>query len=199
MSSNGTPRTPALGRGVDSTAPTKDPPPHASDNGAEGGTERHEGASGRGGLSDKAVAVGASPAVAEVITIRTAEDVHEQALKRIDDAFKPGHRPEPRGRPRRVQPTDLGWIYFVEASPDSPIKVGWASDIAKRVAALQTAHWQELRVVGQVPGDQPAEAEAHYELRPHRLRGEWFEREAALALLERLQSVRPAKGKLRRA
>ena len=65
-------------------------------------------------------------------------------------------------------------IYFVQIEGGGPVKVGYANDVRRRLADLQTASFQRLRLVASMPGDRAAEAEVHKRLNHLRIRGEWF-------------------------
>lgn len=77
-----------------------------------------------------------------------------------------------------------GWVYFLEASPHGPIKIGWAKDPAKRLEQLQTGQPVELNLIGLLPGTRYLEADIHRRLWKARSRGEWFERAATLKLVQ---------------
>jgi len=64
------------------------------------------------------------------------------------------------------------WTYFVQGPPLTPVKIGRARDVARRVASLQTGSPHELRVLLVLEGDR--EEEMHWAFAKHRLRGEWF-------------------------
>lgn len=81
--------------------------------------------------------------------------------------------------------TGVGLVYFI-SDDESPVKVGWTTTLARRLSEFQTAHWVELRVLGTISATAEAETHCHRELAAYRVRGEWFEREPALALLARL-------------
>jgi hypothetical protein len=82
----------------------------------------------------------------------------------------------------------IGITYFIGAD-EGPVKIGWTTTPARRLAEFQTAHWAELHMLGQVSSTADMELRCHRELREHRVRGEWFEREPALALLAELAAV----------
>ena len=67
-----------------------------------------------------------------------------------------------------------GHVYFVQAGEGGPIKIGWSQDVAQRIAGLQTAQAEPLRLLGTLPGTRLDEARVHRVLDHHRLRGEWF-------------------------
>ena len=80
-------------------------------------------------------------------------------------------------------------VYFIGPPEDGPIKIGMTRGRTdKRLALLQTATHVPLVVLGSVGSVWPqTEKMIHTLLRPHCLRGEWFERVPALALLHRLE------------
>lgn len=66
----------------------------------------------------------------------------------------------------------IGWVYFIRAP--SAIKVGFASDVVKRFANIQTANPDELILLGAIRGTYLVEQAIRAELREHHLRGEWL-------------------------
>lgn len=71
-------------------------------------------------------------------------------------------------------------IYFISAEPDGPIKIGYASNPKKRIASLQTAHHQQLKLLKVIPGTLQAEAALHALFKNDRIKGEWFKRSPSL-------------------
>lgn len=65
------------------------------------------------------------------------------------------------------------WIYFIQ-SADGPVKIGFTSDIKKRMSNLRTSHPGDLKLIAQFPGTRHLERVIHAELWQHRLNGEWF-------------------------
>lgn len=63
-------------------------------------------------------------------------------------------------------------VYFIQ-SGDS-VKIGVTSDVAKRVASLQTGSPRQLVVLNIIPGGEKTEAMLHAALAAHRQKGEWF-------------------------
>lgn len=85
-------------------------------------------------------------------------------------------------------PAPPRWVYFVQAGAGGPIKVGTSGNVAGRIAALQTAHHAELRVLARARGGPAFERALHAALAAHRIRGEWFRPHADLfALIEELK------------
>lgn len=83
---------------------------------------------------------------------------------------------------------DCGSIYFIGNAMDGPIKIGFTSDSnpVRRLAQLQTASPDELRVMGLVHGHKSLERKIHAFIDLHCIRGEWFERKPALTMLDHL-------------
>lgn len=77
-----------------------------------------------------------------------------------------------------------GKVYFIGDGNLGPIKIGFSSqsDLKSRLGQLQTASPNQLEIIGSFNGYVKNEQKVHHFLAPHRLRGEWFEREAALAV-----------------
>jgi hypothetical protein len=74
-------------------------------------------------------------------------------------------------------------VYFI-GPREGPIKVGWTSgQTEKRRGDLQVGNPAVLRVWGAIAGPKSLEQTSHSLLDRWRVRGEWFEREAALELV----------------
>lgn len=67
-------------------------------------------------------------------------------------------------------------VYFIQSGIAGPIKIGYtATSVEKRVASLQTAHPEELRVLAIIVGGRDVEAGFHERFALFRKAGEWFE------------------------
>ncbi len=66
-------------------------------------------------------------------------------------------------------------IYFLQQGKDGPVKVGKSVDPHARIRSLQTGSSEPLRVLAFAPGDERRESEIHRRLKPHRIRGEWYQ------------------------
>lgn len=66
-------------------------------------------------------------------------------------------------------------VYFVQAGHHGPVKVGYASDLRARFAALQTGNHEELALLGAMPGTPDDERAVQAKLAAFRIRGEWFD------------------------
>lgn len=84
-----------------------------------------------------------------------------------------------------------GVVYFVGAAKSGPIKVGFSTDrtVESRLTQLQTGSHEELVVLGTIAAGPAVERAIHNVLSAHAVRGEWFEREPALALFARLNDT----------
>ncbi len=70
-------------------------------------------------------------------------------------------------------------VYFVQAGdPDADggaaIKIGFTTDLDRRLRQLQTAHPEPLKIIERVIGTRAIEAFFHRLLRPQRIQGEWY-------------------------
>lgn len=67
-----------------------------------------------------------------------------------------------------------GFVYFIQAQDSLAIKIGYAVDVEKRLAALQTGCPEELVVVGSLEGTVIDEKSLHAKFSLDHIRGEWF-------------------------
>lgn len=92
----------------------------------------------------------------------------------------------------------FGVVYFIGPETDGPVKIGYTAnrDAERRLAQLQTGSAEQYVVLGTVDAGPVVERAIHDLLAPHRQRGEWFERQAALAVLAHMkdQTPRPSTG-----
>jgi DNA-binding XRE family transcriptional regulator len=65
-------------------------------------------------------------------------------------------------------------IYFIENSETKHIKIGFSSDIRRRLVDLQISSPHELKVLTICEGDDKYEKELHKRFYEYRYRGEWF-------------------------
>jgi hypothetical protein len=75
-------------------------------------------------------------------------------------------------------------VYFI--GNGSAVKVGYTSDLQRRMMTLATASSVPLKLIGVVPGNRKLEALLHAQLDKDRLHGEWFRTEPALDVYRRL-------------
>lgn len=64
-------------------------------------------------------------------------------------------------------------VYAIQAGDNGPVKLGYGNAEA-RLADLQIAHWQELRIIRLWEGGEAEERILHARFADLRLRGEWF-------------------------
>jgi hypothetical protein len=87
--------------------------------------------------------------------------------------------------------TRAGWVYFIGNGPDTPIKVGMTrTDPSKsRLTELRTMSPVPLRIYYTFFAKDrfAAEAKVHEHLADYRVRGEWFDRDATLALIDHMK------------
>lgn len=65
------------------------------------------------------------------------------------------------------------FVYFIEA-PDGLIKIGWTSDLARRVNNLAVGSSGPIKVLATTPGGRTLEAHLHERFSDDRVQGEWF-------------------------
>lgn len=66
-------------------------------------------------------------------------------------------------------------IYFIRCETERLVKIGYASDIARRFSQLQVASPHRLEIIGvMVHYDRSNEKQLHEYFAGHRVRGEWF-------------------------
>lgn len=85
--------------------------------------------------------------------------------------------------------SDEHMLYFIRMGSMPFVKIGVASNIGKRLKALQCASPLPLTIVGSVRGSFSEEAICHKILAKSRLLNEWFEANSALLLLDQLSAA----------
>jgi hypothetical protein len=76
---------------------------------------------------------------------------------------------------KRLRPAETPvWIYFVQAGPGGPIKVGWTLDIEQRLGSLRVDNPEELTLLATAHGGLDVEQRLHQIFESTRIRGEWF-------------------------
>ena len=73
------------------------------------------------------------------------------------------------------KPLQVGTIYLLQAVGTSRYKIGYATNVEKRIKVLQTASPFPLWCIKAVPGTLKDEALLHSMYRSQRVCGEWFE------------------------
>lgn len=73
----------------------------------------------------------------------------------------------------------FSYVYLIGPEDASPLKIGIAEDVTKRLCSLQIGNWQQLKVHHTVSvvatSAASVERHMHRELKDRRLRGEWFD------------------------
>lgn len=76
-----------------------------------------------------------------------------------------------------------GFVYFIGNHDTGLIKIGYATDVEQRRRELQCGNAAVLETIATIPAWREDERRLHDALAHHRVRGEWFERDAVIALL----------------
>lgn len=79
-----------------------------------------------------------------------------------------------------------GVVYVARRSGDGAVKIGWTSDVARRMRELSNG--QDVVLVAALPGDKPKEQELHRRFADRALGGEWFD-VPATAVVDALREV----------
>jgi hypothetical protein len=80
-------------------------------------------------------------------------------------------------RTQRTRSTSSLFVYFVQAAgPGGPIKIGSATDLYKRVSAIQTGNHEEVKLIALIRADDARVVEWDWQVRFRhlRIRFEWF-------------------------
>lgn len=72
------------------------------------------------------------------------------------------------------QIAEQGAVYAIRDDVRSAVKLGWSTDPLRRLAQLQTAVPNVLRIVAVVAGGKTLERGLQQEFKDRRIRGEWF-------------------------
>jgi hypothetical protein len=68
----------------------------------------------------------------------------------------------------------MGFVYFVQSGDDGLIKIGYTSDIRKRISSIKTCTPTPIKLLGYIEGDYLTERELHKKFKKYNSRGEWF-------------------------
>ncbi len=92
--------------------------------------------------------------------------------------------------PKSIARGRKGTIYIATRATDGAIKVGWTSDVMRRIAELRKEYHSAVELEACFPGDKPDELRLHARFQADRLDGEWHRpSEALLAFVEGLRAV----------
>jgi hypothetical protein len=81
-------------------------------------------------------------------------------------------------------------IYIVRAGDTEMTKIGYALEVAQRVKELQTASWEVLTVIREMPGDRGTEATLHRHFKAYRVLNEWFRFHPDMLTIEVTEGLR---------
>lgn len=73
-----------------------------------------------------------------------------------------------------VRTPRAGWVYFLHDPSTQRIKIGFSSNVEKRVRGLQTGSSSTLAILGKMKGTAEDERSLHQRFGAHRVSGEWF-------------------------
>ena len=75
-------------------------------------------------------------------------------------------------------------IYMIRAGGDGPVKIGWTTNVERRLADLQTAHYEPLSIIRTIAGGQLMERWLHKYFAASKIRSEWFNFDPAMLIVE---------------
>ncbi len=81
-------------------------------------------------------------------------------------------------------------VYFIQAGPNGPVKIGRAANPPARLAELQGANHEELRLLRVIPGNETTERALHGLYAHLRIRGEWFRFDASMLTVSAIEHDR---------
>jgi hypothetical protein len=67
-----------------------------------------------------------------------------------------------------------GFIYFIQGQSGGAVKIGYTTDVFKRLKGLQTGHPDTLIIRCCIPGNPNDETNYHHRFASCKLKGEWF-------------------------
>lgn len=80
-----------------------------------------------------------------------------------------------RARPYAgVKTPKPSFVYFFQAGPEGPIKIGWSADVRARLDAAQVCNHEPLELLVYAPGNATDERKVHLHFDKAHIRGEWF-------------------------
>jgi hypothetical protein len=68
----------------------------------------------------------------------------------------------------------LGYVYFVQVGSRGDIKIGYSTNIMKRMNSLSSSMPENIKLLGYITGDLNREKELHKMFRILNVKGEWF-------------------------
>lgn len=99
----------------------------------------------------------------------------ERAARGIEGKGGSGRRPNLKAlEVAQGSKKSRGHVYFIQPGSRKRVKIGFAVSVPERMAMLQTASSDKLRLLGTIKGDLTTEGEMHRRFAQHRIQGEWF-------------------------
>jgi len=77
-------------------------------------------------------------------------------------------------------------VYFIRAGQSGPVKIGHATDVAKRLNAIQCHNYEKLSLLRCIEGGEAREKWLHRHFAGRQVRGEWF------AYCDEMLTIEPA-------
>ncbi len=74
----------------------------------------------------------------------------------------------------------MGYVYFIQIISSGEIKIGYSTNVKKRMNGLQTAIPEKIKLLGFFAGDKQKEKELHKKFKHLRIKGEWFKCDASI-------------------
>ncbi len=74
-------------------------------------------------------------------------------------------------------------IYFAQRQTDGAVKIGWTSDVERRLRELRKENRVAVVLLAAFPGDKPDEGRMHLRFAADRIDGEWFRASPSLMSL----------------
>lgn len=92
--------------------------------------------------------------------------------------------------PKSIARGRRGVVYIAVRATDGAVKIGWTSDVMRRIAELRKECRSAVELAACFPGDKPDELRLHGRFAADRLDGEWHRpSDAVLAFVDGLRAV----------
>lgn len=89
--------------------------------------------------------------------------------------YRPYHLDEFKNNPENPWDDEItGRVYFLRTYCGRYVKIGYATNVANRMADIDMCHPEPLTLLGSVPGNPRIEKFFHRKFKSLRVRGEWF-------------------------
>jgi hypothetical protein len=82
--------------------------------------------------------------------------------------------------PQTIATSRRGMLYMAERANDNAVKIGWSSDVERRMRELRRDTGSPIVLLLVVPGDKPEELALHERFSGDRIVDEWFRQSDAL-------------------